>query len=77
MSVQVESNVRIFPFAGKLDPLVSLEVAKNANLDDVLVIGWDKNGDLYFAGSPASRKDVLMLLETAKVELMNQIFGAD
>lgn len=77
MNTQEKFELLIFPYEGKRDPCVCLEMAKNAELDDVIIVGWDKNGNLYLKGSPAQRKDVLMLLKTAETELMNQVFGAD
>jgi hypothetical protein len=39
-------------------------------LDDVVIIGWDKQGKLYFASSEPDGGDVLWLLETAKKALL-------
>lgn len=44
--------------------------ANEANLSNVVVIGWDDDGDFYFASSYASGPEVLWLLEMAKKELM-------
>ncbi len=65
----------MFPSTGKRDPISCLECAKNAELDDVVIIGWDKNGNFFLGGSPAKRSEVLMLIETGKRDVMNQIFG--
>jgi len=48
-----------------------LENAKEEISEDgVVLIGWDKDGDLYFASSIASGPDVLWLLEKAKIALL-------
>ncbi len=36
----------------------------------VVVMGWDKDGELYFASSIADGGEVLWLLEKAKSELL-------
>lgn len=52
-----------------LDPDRVLDSAKG-KLDSAVVIGFDKDGDLYFASSKADGGDVLWLLEKAKKELL-------
>lgn len=47
-----------------------LEAAKE-RLDSVVLIGWDKDGELYFASTKADGGDVLWLLEKAKQALLN------
>uniref|UniRef100_A0A6M3ILV2 Uncharacterized protein n=1 Tax=viral metagenome TaxID=1070528 RepID=A0A6M3ILV2_9ZZZZ len=39
-------------------------------LDWVVVIGYDKDGDEYFAGSHADGGDVLWLIERMKLQLL-------
>lgn len=46
-----------------------LDKAKE-ELEDAVVIGWDKEGDFYFASTKADGGDVLWLLELAKKNLM-------
>jgi len=41
-----------------------------SKLEGVVLIGWDKHGDFYFASSIADGGDVLWLLEKAKKELL-------
>lgn len=48
-----------------------LEEASNAKLQDVVIIAWDKDGDFFFASTAGKSGDVLLLLETAKHELMH------
>lgn len=40
-------------------------------LQGVVVIGWEKQGDFYFASSIADGGDVMWLLEKAKKELLD------
>lgn len=40
------------------------------HLESGLVIGWDKEGQLYIASSLADGGDMLWLLEKAKAELL-------
>ena len=46
-----------------------LEQAKG-KMDDVVLIGWDKDGELYFASSLADGGDVLWLIEKCKQALL-------
>lgn len=43
--------------------------AAEANLKTVVVIGWDQDGDPYFAASIADGPEVLWLLELTKQRL--------
>lgn len=48
-----------------LPPDKILENAKE-KLNSVVLIGWDEQGELYFAGSYADARDVLWIIEKAK-----------
>lgn len=48
-----------------------LESALKEDLEEVVVIGYDKEGEFYFASNKADRSSVLWLLEQAKKELLN------
>lgn len=47
-----------------------LESAKGC-LDEVVIIGYDANGEFYFATNRADGADVLWLLEKAKQVILN------
>jgi len=47
-----------------------LQRAKDAGLDTAIVIGWDRDGELYFASSVASGPEVLWLIEKTKANLL-------
>ena len=47
-----------------------LNKAREADLKNVVVIGWAENGEFYFASSMADGGDVLWLLEMAKKKLL-------
>ena len=47
-----------------------LEGASEYGLERVVIVGFDKEGEFYFASSQADSGDVLYLLERAKWELM-------
>lgn len=47
-----------------------LRKATEAEMTTVVVMGWDKSGDLYFASSVADGGDVLWLMEQAKKRLL-------
>lgn len=52
-----------------LDPDLVLEAAKG-QLEDVTIIGYDKEGREYFASSVADGGKVTWMLERAKYKLM-------
>ena len=64
-------NVHYLEVVTRLDIPVErvLEQAKD-NLSDVVLIGWDKEGEFYFASNKADGGDVLWLLEKAKKVLL-------
>lgn len=47
-----------------------LEKAKG-ELEKVVLLGWDNDGELYFASSFPDGGDVLWLMEKAKLKLLN------
>ena len=42
-------------------------------VDPVIIIGWDENDRLYFAASSADRGALLLLIETAKMSLLDEM----
>ncbi len=54
-----------------LEPDTVLTGALGA-VDSVLVLGWDAHGDLYIASSDASIGNLLLLVEMARRELLEQ-----
>lgn len=48
-----------------------LEGATKAECTELLVVGYDKDGDFYFAASQPGGPDALWLLEQAKLALLN------
>lgn len=47
--------------------------AAEADLEHVVVLGWQKDGDFYFAGSQAGGPETLWLLEWAKRRLLEVV----
>lgn len=64
----------VVPFDGitrlNTDPAMTLERAKEEIGGGVVVIGWDKEENIYFASSLADGGDILWLLEKAKKTLL-------
>lgn len=52
-----------------------LSKALTAKLQHCVVVGWDKSGDLFFSSSLSAGGRILILLERAKVELLNMTSG--
>lgn len=53
-----------------LPPERVLSSAVAADLDAAIVVGWDKEGEFYFASSYAAGPEVLWLLEIARTKLL-------
>lgn len=54
----------------KSSPDSAIEGAAEYGLESVVIIGFDKDGDFYFASSEADSGQVLYFLERARWELM-------
>ena len=52
-----------------------LDVAKAAEMQSVIIIGYDTDGGEYFASSIADGPEVLWALERAKMKLMRIVDG--
>lgn len=67
-----ESNVVKFNGVTRLDIPTSdvLDGAKDQCSDGVIVIGYDEDGDMYFASSMADGGEALWLLEQCKLALL-------
>jgi len=67
-----KGNVVEFTGITKLDLLPERVLAKASEqeFEGVIVIGWKKDGDRYFASSYASGPEVLWLLELSKKNLL-------
>lgn len=48
-----------------------LKAAKKAGLTDVVIIGYDADGDEYFASSEPSGPEVMWMMERAKKKLLD------
>lgn len=67
-----EDNVVMYRGVTKLDlnPERVLRAALDASLKDAVIIGFDEDGDFYFASSKADGGLVIYLLEMAKKKLL-------
>jgi hypothetical protein len=70
--VELVPKVTILPVITTLDVPTEriLDAAKEAELQSAIVIGVDKDGELYFASSFADGGAVLWWMEVAKKRLM-------
>jgi len=68
-----EDNVVVLPVVTRLDcpPERVLQAAIEAGLTEATIVGYDADGEFYFASSKASGPEVLWALEVAKKELLN------
>jgi hypothetical protein len=67
-------NVVPFPGLqyGPVPARQTLESAIDADIDEVLVIGW-QGKDLYFAGNTSDTREIIWLLEKARKWILEQI----
>lgn len=54
----------------KLSPDRMMERASEYGLEDVIIVGRDKSGDMFFATSYSDSGDIIYWLEKAKHELL-------
>lgn len=68
-------NVLAFPASTSMTPmqalLSALEFANNDNMQDVLIIGYDGEGQLLVRSSRMDRKDALWLAEQLRDYALN------
>ncbi len=69
---KIENNVRAFP--GDLSPDALLEMAKFWNLDQAIVIGWDKDGEFCIGGTHTELSEISWLLKNATNWLDNKMY---
>lgn len=70
------TNVRLLAREGQtVTPDVLLEVAKNANLAHVVIVGMDQEAELFLSASMASIEEVHWLLCRAAHKAINGDFG--
>lgn len=72
-------NISIFPgiTTNDHDPNVLLGAAERASLTQVVIIGYEPDGEMFFSSSIANGPDVLWLLELAKRRLLDIGAGED
>lgn len=66
-------NVVRFPgiTSHDLPPETVYDMAKEADLQDIVIIGWDADGHFYYNATTADSFKALWLLEKAKQALLN------
>lgn len=70
MSNVIPLKLKIVGPGVKTIPRKVLAGARAADLRDIVVLGWDADGEMYLASSEGPA-DALWLLEAAKAYLMN------
>jgi hypothetical protein len=70
-------TAEVLPFTGvtslDMDPMVILDAAKDAGMTEVVICGFDADGNEYFAASVADAGGVGFHLDRAKWNLMRQV----
>lgn len=66
-----------FPATSTLTVAQALDSAKQADLSDVLICGYDNQGCLFVRSSRMDRKDALWIAEQLKIYAMNIHQGED
>jgi hypothetical protein len=76
-----ERRAQVVRFRGitrlDLDAAEVLRGALEANLKTVVVVGYDAEGEEYFASSMADGADALWLMERLKNQLLNTVIGSE
>jgi hypothetical protein len=69
------SDVVDFPGITKLRTPINtiLATAAGAKLQDIVIVGWREDGDMYFASSDPDGAQVLWLLRQAEHELIASV----
>ena len=67
------TNVLQFPAILTTGPISVERVCRSAEeaCETVLILGYDKEGDAYFASTTGDKESLLFLLETFKFRLMS------
>ena len=60
------SNITAFPASTTFTPGQALDSAKSHDLKDVLVIGYDQDGELIIRSSRLTRRDARWMGESAR-----------
>lgn len=54
-----------------IPPKRIIEGAVNADLETVIILGYDKDGEEYFASSTGTTGTILLLMERFKLQLLS------
>lgn len=70
--------MKIVPFTGITilpEPAnnVLQKAVEHGNLDDVLILGWDMEGDFWFSGNTCDTGNILTLLAKARKKIEDDI----
>ena len=64
-------TAKLFSFpSGRVSPEAIIEMARDWNLKDVIIIGWDNSDTFAFGASSDNKPDLIYLLEYAKKTTM-------
>jgi L-ascorbate metabolism protein UlaG (beta-lactamase superfamily) len=69
----MKTQISYLPATTTMTPEQALDSAKRLEYKDVLIIGYDDDGELLIRSSRMSRSDALWLLESAKLRTMKVI----
>ncbi len=70
--MSAKNNVQLIETPLDVTPDAILEVSKGKITGSAMVIGWDKDDNLYYALTTTSTAENLLLLERAKESLLRQ-----
>ena len=68
------SSAKITAIAHNLEPLALLEIAKEEDLKAVLILGFKKDGTIFFDKSEVDNATVIYGIELAKQIILDQSF---
>lgn len=72
----MSGNLTVLP-SSEIAPEDVLAGAMEADLSEVLVMGWNQRDELYVRASKASEANAIMLMELAKHWLLHEVLDCD
>ncbi len=60
-----------------IDPKKITEAADKVDFEHVMIVGWEKNGEMYFASSQGSAVEIVLDLEICKRMIMDGLASGE
>lgn len=67
------SEIIVFPESGPLEVGTAIELSRQADLKDVIILGWNKDDNLYFSHSFTYNEEINWIMDIAKHSLLKRV----